>query len=64
MQLDGLLHLDKVCVQATHIEAHDRLWDQDPKGKKQVNALAKKDDKKEKGHCSHCDVDGHTSVKC
>lgn len=54
--------LDKVCVQATHLEARDKLRDQDPKGKKQVNVITKKEDKKDKGHCTHCDVDGHTDA--
>lgn len=56
--------LDKVYVQATNLEAHDRLKDQYPKGKKQVTTLTRKDDKKEKGYCSHCNVDGHTDAKC
>ena len=60
--------LDKVYVQATHLEARDKSKDQDLKGKKQVNAITKKDDKKDekkdKGHCTHCNVDGHTDAKC
>jgi len=40
--------LDKVCVQATHLEAHDIIRDQDPKGKKKVNTLAIKYYKKKK----------------
>lgn len=57
-------NLDKFCVQATHHEAYDKLRDQDPKGKKQMNALTKKEDKKDKGHCTHCNLDGHIDAKC
>ena len=38
--------LDKVYVQATHLEACDKSRDQDPKGKNKMNALVKKEDKK------------------
>lgn len=56
--------LNKLYIQDTNIEPCDRFRDQDPKGKNQVNILIKKDDKKEKGHCSHCNVDSHVDGKC
>jgi len=55
--------LGKVCVQAKHLEAHDKLRDQDPKGIKKVNTLAKKDDKKDKRHYSCYNLDGHIDAK-
>ena len=56
--------LDKICIQATHLEARDKSRDQDPKGRKKMNTLVKKKDKKYKGHCSHCNLDGHIDAKC
>lgn len=50
-------------MHAQHLEARDRYKEKYAKGKKQINALSKKGDKKDKIHCSHCDIDDHTNEK-